>query len=357
MPKTATAGIPLVNQFNAQNAYNAIETQIEFGYRIPGTLPNRNCVQWIYNQFNTFGQAYIYNFTVEGTVCQNVIGKLNPGHDSIIIFAAHFDSRAIAEYDTNVSKQSTPIEGANDGASGVAVMLEMARIIATSAISSNYEFWFVFFDAEDQGKSSIGPAALSNWDWCEGSSYMANDMNSNPSKYFSLNQSINSIKAFILLDMVGGTALQFIQEQFSDQNLLNSIFSVGQSLDYSSTFPSSPIQASIDDDHYPFKEIGISTADLVIDFWDSSPPWHWHHTTNDTIENIDPNSLLITGRTLLQVISTYYLSSSTESIPTTNNSEYFGFTETEAILLVTSIAIVAVIMIFVIKTRKKSTNN
>jgi Zn-dependent M28 family amino/carboxypeptidase len=270
-------------------------------------------VQWLYQEENKYGNGSIYNYTIQGVVCQNIIGKMNIGHTKIIVFATHFDSRAIAEKDSDYSKRNNPIMAANDGASGVGVLLEMQRVLAISNYNSDYEFWFIFFDAEDQGSG-----AMNGWNWCEGSDYMVQEMKNNPSKYFMGNQSIRSINAFFLLDMVGGTKLRYIYEQNSNSDLNKLVFSTGRLLGYETAFPTNPTSMSITDDHVGFAQQGVPTMDLIIEFWNTQTGWPYHHTTGDNIANIDVKSLEITGKTLLQLIFQNFISEYSSSISGSN---------------------------------------
>jgi hypothetical protein len=300
-PSPAAKNTTFSTSFNKAYAYNLIQQQLMFGYRIPGTTASRNCVAWIVSEMFKYGSAAAYNFTVGGIECQNVIAKVNQGHEKIVVFAAHFDSRKIAEKDPDPVKRNDPVPGANDGASGVAMMMEIARQISWSNIPWKYEFWFLFFDAEDQGSG-----AISGWDWCEGSKWMADQMHTNPSFYFPAGKDLSSIHSFILFDMVGGTNLQFIIESQSNYELRQKIFSVGNELGYSHAFPQTGQSYSIIDDHVPFIQKGVPAVDLIIKFWDTSAGWPYHHTTSDSLENISQESLYITGHTILTFLSQVY---------------------------------------------------
>jgi Zn-dependent M28 family amino/carboxypeptidase len=299
-----------------------------------------------------YGGANVYNFTVQGTECQNIIAKVNQGHTKIITFAAHFDSRNIAEKDPDSSKRNSPIMGANDGASGVAVMIEMARVLANTNIDWDYEFWFMFFDAEDQGSNG-----MANWDWCEGSYYLANELHINPTKYFSTNQNLSSIAAFILLDMVGGINLKFMMESQSSSSLRNAVFNAGKTLGYATQFPLTGKMYAIEDDHVPFAQKGVPTLDLIIKFFDKDNGWPYHHTSSDTIDFISATSLEITGRTLLHFVSTYYVPSNGTSSPPTfisppsSNPSIFD----DPLVVYTLIGVVAAIIFtfIILKTNKK----
>lgn len=313
IPYSAQVNTSFSDGFNKSRSYDYIEQQLNFGYRIPGSNDSRDCLRWIEQEMSILDSTHIINFSINDVECQHLIAKLERNSSNIVIFAAHYDSRGVGEKDNNESLRNQPIQGANDGASGVAVMMEMAQVLATSQIEWNVDFWFIFIDAEDQG-SSQGLAGIPGWTWCEGSEWLAEDMETNPSIYFQPDQTINSIKAFILLDMVGGTNLKFIKESHSSTDLLESVFKTGKSLDYLSEFNLDGSSYSIIDDHVPFARKGIPTLDLIIKFWDLENGWPYHHTHQDTLENISPESLDLTGKTLLQfVYQNFNIESKTES--------------------------------------------
>ncbi|MHA1611454.1 MAG: M28 family peptidase [Promethearchaeota archaeon] len=300
----------LLDGYNSSQAYENIATQLDFGYRIPGTAPSRHCVEWIKDTMDPISDVSVFNFTIskggEDRVCQNVIAKFNPGYERIVIFASHFDSRAVAEKDPNPELQNSPIDGANDGASGVGVMMEMIEVLSRfgAEISWDREIWFVFFDAEDQGYNRI--FGLEDWIWCEGSIHMAEDMETNPESYFTPEQSLSTIDAFILFDMVGGTEMEFIHEHHNSPDLFNQFFTIGNDLGYGSTFPLDAPKFSINDDHVAFANRGVPTLDVIIKFWDTSLDWAHHHTHADNLDNIDQNSLEITGKTALSFLFNTY---------------------------------------------------
>jgi Zn-dependent M28 family amino/carboxypeptidase len=224
-----------------------------------------------------------------------VLFKLNEKEDNIVILGAHYDTRKIAEKDPDPEKRDQPIPGANDGASGCAVLLELARILYHQKEELNCEIWFLFFDAEDQGSGG-----MSGWDWCEGSQQFVEDIEI----YYDNNS--ESFDCMILLDMVGGENLQFIWELYSNSLLMEDLFEIGRDLGYKYSFPEDPIRASITDDHKAFSEIGIPTADLIIKFWNQPEEWPYHHTHGDNLTHISKESLKITGTTVEQFLYNNY---------------------------------------------------
>ncbi|MFW9969487.1 MAG: M28 family peptidase [Candidatus Odinarchaeota archaeon] len=293
-------------QFNRDNAYSYIEDQLNIGYRIPGTQERVNCTNYFKTKFLEIDSNFTYiihNFTIYSTNCQNVLFKLNENYTNIVILGAHYDSRARATKD--LTNTSAPVPGANDGASGSAVLIELARNFYIRRENLSCQIWFVFFDAEDQGYDS--GYGIPGWGWCEGSEKFVSDINN---FYDSEKESFENM---ILLDMVGGENLKFINEQYSTSSLLEELFATGRSLGYTNEFPENPITQSIKDDHVAFVNNGIPSADLIIKFWDRNPDWPYHHTTKDNLTYISKSSLEATGKTVEQFIYNNYINDQNNS--------------------------------------------
>jgi Zn-dependent M28 family amino/carboxypeptidase len=224
---------------------------------------------------------------------------MNQQHENIIILGTHYDSRARATKDPNPLNRSDPVPGANDAASGPAVLIELAQKLYQTRANLSCQIWFLFFDAEDQGVDS-GGAGMIGWDWCEGSNRFVTDINN------FYNEDNESFDCMILLDMVGGVNLRFINELYSTSSLLGELFAIGRALGYTSQFPSNPQDGRIIDDHRAFLNIGIPSADLIINFWDN-PYWDFHHTVSDNLTYISNYSLQVTGRTVEQFIYNNYM--------------------------------------------------
>jgi glutaminyl-peptide cyclotransferase len=295
----AIQNIDITLQFEGENAYISIEDQLNLGYRIPGTEESINCNQYFISKFKQLNENITYilhNFTVHSTECQNVLFKLNENYTNIVILAAHYDTRARATKDSN--NLNDPVPGANDGASGCAILVKLAKIFYEKINNLSCQLWFLFFDAEDQGLDlSYG---MDGWDWCEGSKNFVEHIED------FYDSEVEKFDCMILLDMVGGNNLRFINEQYSTSSLLKEIFEVGRGLGFTTEFPKEPIKSSIIDDHRAFAKIGIPSADLIINFW-NNPDWPYHHTTSDNITHISINSLNVTGKTIEQFIYNNYL--------------------------------------------------
>jgi len=144
--------------FTADSAYQYIAKQLDFGFRVPGTPEHKACKEWFVQKFESFGADVIaQDFTAEiytgdKWASSNIIAQFNPEHKDRVILSAHWDSRFIAEEDPDRKRKEDPIPGADDGASGVGVLLEIARVIQANPIDLGVDI--ILWDAEDQGESS-----------------------------------------------------------------------------------------------------------------------------------------------------------------------------------------------------------
>ncbi|MFW9878224.1 MAG: M28 family peptidase [Candidatus Thorarchaeota archaeon] len=329
-------------RFNGDNAYESVQDQLNIGFRIPGTEERINCTNYFISKFKEIDSNFSYflhNFTIHTIECQNILFKLNQNNSNIIILGAHYDSRAKATKEPDPLSKNNPVPGANDGASGSAILIGLAETLYQSKENLFCQVWFLFFDAEDQGADS-GGYGIDGWNWCEGSRRFVADINS------FYDKEDEHFECMILFDMVGGVNLRFINEQYSTSSLLDELFAVGRALGYSSQFPSNPERNRINDDHRAFVNIGIPSADLIINFWDN-PNWPYHHTTQDIMSHISNYSLEITGRTVEQFIYNNYLDISTGiyngNYPWDKDIDIFGI-EIIMIFLI-SFAIMAIVIL------------
>jgi glutaminyl-peptide cyclotransferase len=258
--------------FNGQRAYQDVLAQVEYGPRIPDSQAHANTIAYIQEQlFKAGWDSRIQKTTWRGYSIQNIIGSHSTQTPQIIL-GAHYDSRLLADQDSGTARNA-PVPGANDGASGVAVLLELARTLPRDSILT----WLVFFDAEDNG-------GLDGRDWIMGSRAFVAGLSSYP-------------RAAIIVDMVGDSDLNIFVECNSNAILRTEIWGQASKLGYGQQF----IQSSkwcMEDDHTPFLEAGIPVVD-IIDF--DYPYWH---TAADTPDKVSPKSLQIIGDTLLAWIST-----------------------------------------------------
>jgi len=255
--------------FNGYRAYQHILAQEKIGPRPVGTLAGWEMGNYIAEALRGWGwQVETQPFIFKGVKGRNIIGKAGKG--PLIILGAHYDTRPIAELDPILQNRQTPIIGANDGGSGVAVLLEMARVLYLNGLEN--EVWLAFFDAEDMG-------FIEGWPFSVGSRVMVNRLPVEPT-------------AVIIVDMVGDSEQSFYFDHNSNRHLQQSIWETATELGYGDFFISE-LGYTIFDDHIPFIEHGIP-AIVIIDF--NYPYWH---TTADTADKISSDSLERVGQTLI----------------------------------------------------------
>jgi len=283
-----------VPAFNADSAYSYVGTQVSFGPRVPGTAAQAQCARWMEGKLKAVCDT-VYKQEVHVTggdgkslPCINLIGVINPKAVRRILFLTHWDSRPWADQDTK--DQNKPILAADDGGSGVGVLLEMARQIKTNGLSG-IGIDILFTDVEDYGKSEWGEDS-----YCLGTQYWAH--HPHVPGYTA---------AFgILLDMVGAKGAQFPMEGISTKyagDIQQKVWKAAGDAGYSSYFPY-VANVDITDDHVPVNKItGIKTIDIINLTPDMEKPFapHWH-THADAMDLIDKNTLKAVGQTLLQVV-------------------------------------------------------
>lgn len=291
-------------KFNADSAFAFVKAQCDFGPRVPNSAAIEDCGNYIEAKFKAYGLEVINQRTTvkgwDGTdlKCRNIIAAYKPEATERVIICTHYDSRPWADADPDESKRREPVMAANDGASGVGVMLELARQIAK--LNPKVGVDFICFDAEDYGAPDWAPQAVQNTSaetWCLGSQYWA----ANPHK------ESYTARYGILLDMVGGSGTKFHFEGFSmkyAQPIVTRIWDAATYADAADYFPNSN-GVYVTDDHIPMNEVAhIPTIDIIPFYTggDSSfgPTWH---TTSDTVDNIDPEVLRAVGQTLIQFLS------------------------------------------------------
>lgn len=255
-------------RFDGNAAYQHVLAQTEFGPRPTGSAANRQTAEYFIAQLQQFGWAVeTQDFTYQNVAARNIIARAGSG--PVAIIGAHYDTRRRADNDPDPAQRDQPVLGGNDGASGAAVLLELARSLDKPKLT--HEVWLTFFDAEDNGR-------LDGWEFIAGSSYMATSLSVKP-------------EMVIVVDMIGDADQQIYQERNSTPELVNRIWAIAADLGYSNWFLPSAKWA-MTDDHTPFLRQGIPAADLI-DF--DYPYWH---TTQDTADKVAPASLERVGRVL-----------------------------------------------------------
>lgn len=268
---TGGCWLPSVQQtFDGQRAYQHVVAQCDLGPRPTGSAAGWATGDYITTELKKLGWTVTsQEFTYKGVKGRNVVGRR--GRGPIVILGAHYDTRPYADYDPVDKNQ--PILGANDGASGVAVLLELARSLDERKIQN--EVWLVFFDAEDRGK-------LDGWPFSVGAEIFANGLEETP-------------KYVIVVDMIGDMDQNIFFEHNSDPALQKQIWAVAASLGYQEYFVPE-YKWSIIDDHIPFAKRGMKVVDII----DFDYP-HWH-TTGDTLDKVSPESLQRVGRVLEELL-------------------------------------------------------
>jgi glutaminyl-peptide cyclotransferase len=273
---------PAAKTFDGNHAYQTyLLAQMNLGVRPAGSAADRATGDYIIAQLKeSQWQVETQEFTYRGVPVRNVIGKAAVGRGPILILGAHYDTRARADQDKQHPDQGVP--GANDGASGVAVLLELARTLDISKLKN--EVWLAFFDAEDQGELSgcvVLPSPTCDhapWPWSVGATYIAEHLPSKPD-------------AVIVIDMIGDADQNIYYEQNSDKALQEQLWGIAARLGYSQEFIPQE-KWSMEDDHTPFLQRGIRAVD-IIDF--DYPYWH---TIQDTADKVSGASLERVGRVL-----------------------------------------------------------
>ena len=282
--------------FCADSAYEFIVRQCDFGPRTPTSEAHDKCGDWIIGKFLSYGlnleeqEAVLKGWDGKDLPCRNIIATYIPDTTATesLLICAHWDSRPWADADADETNHKTPVLAANDGASGVAVMLEIARKL--SELKPKIKIHFVCFDLEDYGAPDWADMQTDGSDWALGSQYFA---------YKKPNFADNGI----LLDMVGGKNARFCYENYSMQfasSLVAQVWDAAVTAGMSEWFPQRD-GSCINDDHLALNSAGIPTIDIIP--YDAQtgfgPTWH---TIHDTPENISKETLAAVGQTLLQFI-------------------------------------------------------
>ena len=334
----AVAAQPVGPASCADSAFAFCESQCNFGPRTMNSQAHEDCGAWIMEKFKSYGMTVTPQKALlkgyDGTMLRatNIIASYRPELKDRILICAHWDSRPWADNDPDESNWHKPVLAANDGASGVAVMLELARMIRecegtgargyedtsaadtsrttsasdsilapphprTSAPPLNIGVDFLCFDAEDWGTPQWDDTPSDGDTWALGA------------QYWAANPHVDGYKARygILLDMVGGQGAQFYQEQQSLQyarNIVDKVWRASQVVGFGSFFPSRE-GVGITDDHLPVNRVAkIPCIDIIPYYPDCAqssfgPTWH---TVNDDMDHIDRNTLQAVGQTLIQVL-------------------------------------------------------
>jgi hypothetical protein len=286
--------------FNADSAYSYVDKQVAFGPRVPNTKPHEKCADYLAGELKRFGadvvvqEANVTAYNGKTLNAKNIIGQFNPEKNNRVLLFAHWDSRPFADHDPDPAKRNTPILGANDGASGVGVLLEIARQINKAGINIGVDI--IFFDAEDYGTPEHLDLQYKPDTWCLGTQYWCK----HPHKEGY------TARWGILLDMVGGPNAVFYKELYSKQfapDLLDKVWNTAADLGYLSFFSFEDGGQIIDDHVYVSKLMHIPSIDIIqhepMSETNFNEFWHTH---KDNMDNIDKATLKAVGQTVLHVI-------------------------------------------------------
>lgn len=253
--------------FNGQRAYQDLAYQVNLGPRIPGSTAHSQTIAWILDQLKQSGwDTKVVESQINGLTARNILARRGTGPATLL--GAHFDTRRFADQDPDINKRKDPVPGANDGASGVAVLLELARSLPKNL---ERQIWLVFFDLEDQG-------GIDGRDFIEGSSAFAAQLTERPARV-------------VIVDMIGDANLDIYYEGSSSRTDNQAIWKTAADLGYAQSFIPQEKYNMIDD-HTPFIRSGIPAVDLI-DF--DYPYWH---TTSDNLTGVSEKSLQEVGETL-----------------------------------------------------------
>ncbi len=300
---------PVGPEFVADSAFFYCQQQCDFGPRTMNSEAHKECGEWIASQFRNRGMQVILQRAdlkgYDGTILKstNIIASYRPELQDRILLCAHWDSRPWADNDPDEAHWHTPVMAANDGASGVGVMLEIARLLSKYASVDSLQLNpkigvdFICFDAEDWGTPQWEEHEVDGNTWALGSEYWA----AHPHKEGY------RARFGILLDMVGGQGAQFYQESFSKHyaaDIVNKVWKAATTVGYGSYFPSKE-GGMITDDHVPVNQVaGIPCIDIIPCYPDCEqssfgPTWH---TVHDNMQHLDRNTLKAVGQTIVQVL-------------------------------------------------------
>jgi len=297
VPADAPAAEVSAPRFDRDSAYAFVEKQVAFGPRVPNTAAHTACKNWYVERLRAYGAEVIEQtfqpkaYTGEVLQATNIIARYNPAAPQRIVLAAHWDSRPFADSPINTERTKDPVMGADDGASGVGVLLEVARQLQAQPIQ-NIGIDLVLFDAEDYGNMG----GNDDKSWGLGSQHWSRN----------LHVPANQFKYGILLDMVGAKGARFAREQVSMRyapQVMDKVWKLAQDLGYGNYFVDED-GGAVTDDHYFVNTIaGIPMIDIINRPTTTETGFgaYWH-THDDDMDIIDARTLRAVGQVLLELI-------------------------------------------------------
>ena len=287
--------------FSADSAYSFVKKQVDFGPRVPNTPAHKECAKYLAGKLRSYDlnvieqKGVVVAFNDERLKIINIIGQYKPELKDRILLFAHWDSRPFADRDTE--NQNTPIDGANDGASGVGVLVELARQLMT--LQPEVGIDIIFFDAEDYGQP-INSMIRKQDTWCLGTQYWTKH----------LHVPNYSASYGILLDMVGAKGAIFPKEGTSRTyapDVQDKVWNVAKRLGYGNLFVDKQAGETIDDHVYVNKNLGIPSISIVHYNPAAGDFFPHHHRHGDSIDKIDRTVLQAVGEVVLATINQHPL--------------------------------------------------
>lgn len=285
--------------FNADSAYYFVSKQVSFGPRVMNSKAHEKCAAWLDSTLHRYTpNVIVQKFTAkayDGTTlnCKNIIASFGPKNPKRVLLCAHWDSRPYADNDPDTSNYHKPIDGANDGASGVGVLIEIARQLSISPPYIGVDI--LLLDAEDYGAPQFA-AFTGTDDWALGSQFWSRYPHT-PSY---------SARYGILLDMVGGENAVFALEgtsMYYAPDIAQKVWNTGSAIGYSNYFTTERTNAITDDHVYINQLRQIPTIDIIQSDPSTNSGFNqqWH-TVNDNMKHINKSTLMAVGQTVITVV-------------------------------------------------------
>ena len=271
--------------FSGARAFELVETQLAFGPRIPGAEGHAAQLEWMVELLAGLADTVLVDrfshvtSTGDSLPLANVLARFNPGDPDRLLFLAHWDTRPISDQSADPAEYDTPVPGANDGASGVAVLLALAELLAQQPPPVGMDLLFV--DGEDYGPTTA--------DMFIGSSRYVQQPSSSRPRYA------------VLLDMVGDRDASFPVEGYSSRyapRVVQRVWGIARELGYGRLFPMT-VRPPVHDDHVPLNEAGIPAVD-IIDF-EYGPDNALWHTPQDVAVNVSAATLEVVGEVVAEI--------------------------------------------------------
>lgn len=301
--KNQIENMELVNipNFNADSAYSYVAAQTAFGPRVPNTEAHQKGAEYLIQKLHSFvDTVFVQEFQArayDGTLLngKNIIGSFNLDKKKRVFLSAHWDSRPFADHDPDELNHHTPIDGANDGASGVGILIELARLMQIQSPEIGVDI--ILFDLEDYGTPDFAPRqSNSESTWALGSQYWA--LNPHQLDY--------DARYGILLDMVGAKDAVFGMEYFSMHyapHIVKKVWKIAAEAGYGDYFLMEDGASVLDDHYFINRDTNFPTIDIIQHDSNTESGFYKHwHTINDNLENINPTTLKAVGQVLSTVI-------------------------------------------------------